>query len=350
MRAVKLDRVDPDLLCRIVCDAQKGFNLRQAPRPHRAWRLDNPYSTVLCIALEQDSWNTRVFVKQAKSSAVHLPDLRAQLRVEYDVLCRQAQSPLGLSAAAISPLAYYDDLPALVTKGADGPTLRQIYARDARVWSMPRARMELVQRVGIAGQWLARFQEHSAQAPRPFPIDELLRYLTRRLRRLQETSRGRRDREWCDRLERAAMLLAEECGEQVSICGRHNDYASHNMIAGLDGSLRILDFQAYDSSVAAYDACNFWLELEWLKLDPSYAGGLLRQLQQTFLEAYGKTSPDQPAFQLARLRYTVNRLLNELDRQRLTQRLSLRRLRSVRRAEQWLAGLSEPATPATCSP
>lgn len=79
-----------------------------------------------------------------------------------------------------------------------------------------------------------------------------------------------------------------------------------------------------------------------LKLDPTHSAELLAQMQQAFLSAYGRIEPGQPAFELARVRYTVNRLLNELERGRGLQRFSLRRLRSARASTAWLRQFAAP--------
>jgi Ser/Thr protein kinase RdoA (MazF antagonist) len=336
MKRVDPAIVDPALVARIADAAATGAGPPARAHLRDAWRIDNPYSTVWCLRLAVGDWTQRYFVKQPKRPDIDGPALRPQLQREYAMLLAlHERAPSGAVAAAVQPLALFADVPALVTLAAEGPTLRQRYARDARRWSSHTAQQRLCALAALAGRWLAGFQDQTAAGSAPYPIDELLAYLDVRMQRLAARLPGHDATALTSGLkaaarQRAARLPATRLGR------RHNDFAGHNLIVVRGEGLRVLDFAACDTGPASFDPCNFWFELELLKLDPSYSAELLMKLQQAFLAGYGRISPGDAEFELARLRYTLNRLLNELDPVPVLGRLSWRRRRTVTQATQWL--------------
>ena len=329
--------VDPELVARIAASAADQSALTRPPSLCGAWRIDNPYSTVWCLRLCADGWSRRYFVKQSRVRRVDSSGLARQFQREHAMLSRLENARLPCDAArAVTPLAFYPDIPALATVAAEGTTLRRAYARDARRWSAAEGGRRLCRLAELAGAWLAAFQDHTLAGIAAFPADELLHYLRVRLERLK--SRGTPlMQQALDALEDGVRRRASRLdGGGVTLCARHNDFASHNLIVVDGPGLRVLDFQACDTGAAAFDPCNFWLELELLKLDPSYSAPLLAKMQHAFLAGYGRIQPDDPAFELARLRYTVNRLLNELGDPRRLRRLSWRWRRTVGSTTSWL--------------
>jgi hypothetical protein len=342
VRWFDVSQVDVGLAQRIAAEAARHHGLVAAPGLDAAWRIDNPYSTVWCLRFSAPSWTCRYFAKLAKGPHVNRDALRAQLVTEYEVLCRLARSSTNTAdAASVEALAWFPDLPAIVTIEAPGLTLRQLYARRARRVGAAAGRADLLQRVCRAGEWLRRFQDSTAQGKGAFPIDSLVSYCNTRLQRLVQRHPGTFSPQDADRIVlRMKALAATLPAEGVALCGRHNDFASHNLIALAAGGIRVLDFQSYDEGPSAFDPCNFWYELELLKLDPSYSADLLSEMQRSFLQAYGRIEPDAPSFRLARIRYGINRLFNELDAGHGLHRWSLRRWRCIRETRTWLTAVA----------
>jgi hypothetical protein len=335
---IALGTVEPALASRIAVDAALRFGLAQPPALVAAWRIDNPYSTVLCLQFACDGWSRRFFAKLAKSPQVNRAALCQLLQTEFNVLQRlDAPHATTSGHGTVMPLALYADIPSVVTVEARGMTLRKVYARQARLFSGSTSRRSLLNLARLAGEWLGAFQAQTDVGQGDFPVDDLLKYCQKRLERLAQHHAGTLSDEQVERLNTRTRALALSLApDSVRITGRHNDFASHNIIARHDGGIRVLDFQSFDHGPEAFDACNFWFELEFLKFDPTYSAELLAQMQRSFLQAYGRIDPLRADFQLARLRYAVNRLLNELDAGQGLQRLSLRRWRSVRGTRAWL--------------
>ncbi len=338
MIPIVLATVEPSLASRIAVDAASRFGLNQPPALVAAWRIDNPYSTVLCLQFARGGWSRRFFAKLAKSPQVDKAALFSQLQTEFTILQRlEAFHATTAGHGTVVPLALYADVPSVVTVEAQGMTLRKVYAKQARFFAGSNSRRSLLDLAELAGKWLGTFQAKTIVGQGDFPVEDLLQYCQKRLERLSKHHADTLSHEQVARLNTRTRALARSLAPgSVRITGRHNDFASHNIIAQLDGGIRVLDFQSFDHGPEVFDACNFWFELEFLKFDPTYSAGLLAQMQESFLQAYGRIDPVRVDFQLARLRYAVNRLLNELDADQGLQRLSLRRRRSVRGTRAWL--------------
>lgn len=340
MKAVPMAAVPPDLLRRIRIDAAAHFKLIMEPVATAAWRIQTPYSRVLCIQLASAGWQQRVFAKLPRNALDPSSLLPAMMGKEFEILRALAApdlSPAG--AGTVEPLAHYADIPSLVTVEAPGVTLSKEYNHHARVISSGRARAALAQRVALCGQWLRYFHERTAAGVSGFDLEELVTYLQIRLNRLRQVTPPVLTAQEADGLLQAATRIARAIADDsLKVAGRHNDFASHNIIAGRDGGIRVLDFTMFDHGGHAFDVCNFWFELEMLKCDPGYSRELLSNLQATFLRSYGDMSPDvdAPDFLLARLRYTLNRLLNVLDNRRLVRWISPNWHRTLQVTKQWL--------------
>lgn len=338
MKAIDSNEVEAGLVARVARDAARRFGLDGPPQLSAAWRIVNPYSIVLCLEYRRNDWRQRFFAKLARNPLTPKDQLGALLQVEFDVLRRLQPLTGGTRpVGTVEPLGLYLDIPSLVTVEARGLTLRKAYARRARWWSGRQASASLVDLATQCGVWLASFHDQTAQGPGRFDVDELIGYCQVRLDRLGTSHPGLLTVDQIDAIRGAAQALSRRLpADGVRICGRHNDFASHNIIAVGDGGLSVLDFMSFDRGPEAFDACNFWFELELLKFDRSYRTALLAQMQQAFLRGYGRIDPDRADFRLARLRYTINRLLNELSGDRGLHRLSLRRRQCIHGARQWL--------------
>lgn len=347
MKSISLAAIPTELLNRIRSDAVGHFRLVSEPVASAAWQILNPYSKVLCIRLTSDEWSKRVFVKLPlkpidPARLAHATKLEnSSVRKEFEAL--RALAPIaapatsGAGACTVTPLAYYADLLALVTIEAEGRTLRAEYSRQTRLVSLPGARQSVVDRVALCGDWLRLFHASTSQGFGGFDLDELLAYNKTRLARLRKHAPAVISVDDEVGIVRAATKLAQSIpGRSLRISGRHNDFASHNIIACSGGGIRVLDFTMFDNGGNGFDVCNFWFELEMLKCDPSYSWQLLSRLQAVFLERYGGMDPDAPEFVLARLRYSINRLLNSVTDERPSRHISPHWRLTVRRIRSWL--------------
>ena len=348
MKAISVQSLPIDLLARIQRDTQTHFGLAKPPNATAAWQIVNPYSLVLCIQWSADDWRQRVFVKlplglvdPVDAAKYSQPEHSTVLR-EFNVL--RMLAPLrvsngrGLVAGSVVPLANYIDLFALATVDAGGTTLRRNYTRHARRWALSSDREALLARVDLCGLWLRQFHVSTAQGHDGFHIDELQAYCRTRLEKMHRSYPSALSQTQAEHLMTAAARVAARIpSDSLRVSGRHNDFASHNIIARPDGGISVLDFTMYDHGANAFDVCNFWFELEMLKCDPTYSRSLLSDAQSLFLASYGAMTVDSPDFILARLRYAINRLLNALGEAKSRTGYSLHRHLTIRAIRTWLS-------------
>lgn len=347
MTPVPVQSLPGELARRIQRDVQAHFHLAELPTAGAVWQIVNPYSLVLCILWSAGDWSQRVFVKlplgpvdPVAAAKYSQPEHSTVLR-EFNVLSMLAPlrvaNARGSVAGTVVPLANYIDLFALVTVDAGGTTLRRTYTRHARRWALPRDREALLARVDLCGCWLRQFHASTAQGHDGFKVDELQAYCLTRLEKMHRSYPSALSQTQAEHLMTAAARVAARIpSDSLRISGRHNDFASHNIIARPDGGISVLDFTMYDHGANAFDVCNFWFELEMLKWDPTYSRSLLSDAQRLFLASYGEMTADSPDFILARLRYAINRLLNALGEAKSQSGYSLHRHLSVRSIRGWL--------------
>jgi aminoglycoside phosphotransferase (APT) family kinase protein len=350
LKPVPVESLPVDLVRRIQRDTRSHFQLAELPVATAAWQILNPYSLVLCIQWSNRDWSQRVFVKlplgpvdPVAAAKYSQPEHSTVLR-EFNVLSMLAPLRVanvrGLVAGTVVPLANYIDLFALVTVDAGGTTLRRTYTRHARRWALPRDRGALLEQVELCGRWLSEFHASTAQGHDGFHLDELQAYCRTRLEKMHRLYPAVLSTTQAELLMTAAARVAARIPpDSLRISGRHNDFASHNIIARPDGGISVLDFTMYDHGANAFDVCNFWFELEMLQWDPTYSRSLLSDAQRLFLASYGGMTADSPDFILARLRYAINRLLNALGEAKSQSGYSLHRHLSVRSIRGWLDAL-----------
>lgn len=275
--------------------------------------IRNPYSDVYRVGVRIRAQAACVYVKVPHHTPANQTTLTARLQTEFTVMRELADRWRGDRRFGVAdPIAFYPEIPAVLTLAATGRPLRERYRTTARRVGMPFARAELLQCASGCGEWLREFQAATCKGVAPFDIDELLSYCDVRIRLLLEDTRSGFSSSLASRLITKAQTVAKtSLRDGTPVTGRHNDFASHNLISA-GGTVRVIDFSMFDYGAAAYDPCNFWLELEMLKYDWTYSRSFLTQLQDRFLGAYGNIQAHDPAFALARIRYSLNRLLTAL--------------------------------------
>lgn len=312
---MRLQTAIPQALVQALCnDVALALGFDSEPSLVVKKTIENPYSRVHVVDVTVNQFCTRLYVKIPHSSVHDDSVLRERLSVEYQIMQTMCESS-GRSAdyGVATPLGYYPEFPAFATFEAGRKTLRMYYRTRARVLTLVPFRKVLVQSVEHCGRWLCEFQDRTRKDAAPFDVKELVVYCDVRIRRLLRQNRIRFDEKLAAGIEGAIRKHATGIrAVENRIVGRHNDFASHNLLAD-QARIRVIDFSMFDYGSAAYDPCNFWLELEMLKLDPTYSRSFLGSLQETFLVEYGQITPEMPAFMLARCRYTLNRLVSALE-------------------------------------
>lgn len=314
MPAATMDsRFPPELLPMLQRDTMARLGLPALPAMRVRKTFINPYSAVHVLEFNGLTGKQRLFVKQPKSPTRGHPKLQARLLAEFQIMDRvhDLRGDEGRFCVA-KPIGVYPDYPAIATLDAGNKTLRSRYANLARRWVPPRMRVDLLEQVQQCGLWLRAFQSRTSDGRGPFDTEGMIQYLLPRLQKLQ--SMKVLDVALAEGIVHTIRRLSQRHDAQDHpLVGRHNDFASHNILA--EGErVCIIDFSMYDSGSFAHDPVNFWLELELLKLDPTYDAVFLTGLQNTFLSAFGQIETTHTAFVLARCQYTVTRLLTTATR------------------------------------
>lgn len=322
-------------------DAVSMFGLPAVPTIVLRKTIRNPYSQVHVADITQNQFHRRVYVKIPHSEIHGMTLLKERLISEYEIMQKLRDHDSNRKGYGVAiPFGFYPEYPAYATLEAARDTLRMHYHARARVLVPSFLRSSVMEEVSNCGKWLREFQENTLKGPAPFDVRELATYSDVRLQRLLRQNQI----EFSSGLAEGVLQAIHDLGSRIDpgenrISGRHNDFASHNILAEA-GRVWVIDFSMFDYGSSAYDSCNFWFDLEMLKLDPTYSGQFLSDLQARFLVSYGLMTPESPAFNLARCRYTLNRLVTSLDGSKGWQPGSLYRRNVVRVSLKWLQSLA----------
>lgn len=319
---------------RLIADAPAVLGFHGSAEIRQVSGQTNPYSDVFRAELACGRDRALVFIKLPRRGQGNEAILDARLAAEHRIL-GQLFARFGDAGptGVVRPFAYYPELLAIVTVAAEGDTLRRHVSRHARRVPFSRSG-RLTESVELCGAWLREFHDATRQGAARFDVAELLEYCEVRL--IMLTGRTAFGGHLSDRLlQRIRTNAAAVAAKDNIVAGRHNDFAGHNIIVG-DKGIRVLDFSMFDYGSTCFDVCNFWNELEMLRLDPTYSPRLIGALQEAFLKSYGAMSPAHPLFALVRCRYVLNRLLTVLDQHGGGPFSILDRRRIAHRCRSWL--------------
>lgn len=311
-----MSAIADDLARRLMHGAGAFFDLDEDPRIGRVESRVHPYSRIFRIELAWQDLSRWIYLKMPPGNPANQDVLAQRLATEFRVLDELWRrfgdgGPLGV----VRPFGLYPHHLAIATVEATGTNLRHLLGRRARRLTRSSGRAALARHVEQCGAWLREFQAITAQPTGRFDDREMQEYCKVRLALLA----ARHPALFGDELPRDILARLREIGEapaarDTRTSGRHNDFTAHNIVA-LGSGIRVLDFSMFDHGTVALDACNFWIDLETLKADPTYSARFLTELQQRFLGAYGIVTTTDPLFAAARCRYSLNRLLTILDAQ-----------------------------------
>lgn len=302
-----------DLIACIQWDAAQLLETPEATVVKHVKTLHNPYSETYLLEVKNQHSRLRIYVKIPHASATGANIAQKRLRTEFNIMQALHQGSKAanhdLFADVAEPLGYYPEYTALATVEAGAHTLRQHYRSTARlIYSRP-SRELLLAEVKNAGIWLQKFQQNTFRGTGAFDAEQLIAYIKIRLALLVKI----KNINFSPLLANSVIAQIDKLAKKIDpathpIAGRHNDFASHNIIAN-QGKIRIIDFSMYDTGSTAYDPTYFWMDLEMLKSDPSYCSRFLSELQAVFLTHHGGIDSHSVAFQLVRCQYSINRIL-----------------------------------------
>lgn len=314
-------KLSADLIERLRNDVARLLALNGMPSLVYGRAIHNPYSDVHILCVEYQQLKRRIYVKIPHTEKLEIQLAQSRLAAEFSImqlLCAEANGSEGQHRyGTVTPIGYYPDYPAIATFEGASQTLRQHYRSAARLFYNGRSRAFLLDEVKSCGLWLRDFQQKTFQRFDAFDTEKLVAYLEVRLDLLVKKS-----------VAGFTQALAQKIIDQVrnhsariapkvhKITGRHQDFASHNILSER-GRIWVVDFSMYDTDSSAFDPAYFWLDLEMLRFDFSYSNQFIQKLQEIFLDSYGLISTEDPAFQLVRCQYSINRILTLHSKQGL---------------------------------
>lgn len=306
------DLIPSCLMEQLQRDVVQSLGLKYIPTVSYAKILRNTYSDVHIVHIDPKHLNLHVYVKIPHANPSSIPIVQERLATEFKIM-QQLHNHASTRTNALfchvaKPLGYYPDHLAIATFKASSQTLRQHYRSAARLIYNNHSRDMLVKEVENCGLWLKTFQQCTACGTGAFDDKKLISYLKTRLQELTEKSNLYFSQSLAEKIIAQITHLSHSIDPQThKISGRHNDFASHNILTD-KGKIWVIDFSMYDTESSTYDPAYFWLELEMLKLDPSYSRQFLDFLQNVFIESYGSISTESHSFNLVRCQYSINRI------------------------------------------
>jgi hypothetical protein len=349
VQAIEVQSLPEGLAERLAADASRVFSLQGTPRVARSWHERNAYSDVYRVQLSWGSEARFAFVKIPIKRPVNERLLDSRLAAEHAIISELSARFAGdRQLGAVRPFGYYPEQLAIATVEIPGDTLRQRLSRYARrLLLSTRNRERLHTYARLCGLWLRRFHEVTSRGVARFDADDLVDYCRARLALIDGKTPMPLGPQVSTRiLARIREVAGSAAATDNPVAGRHNDFASHNIIVDDRPGICVLDFSMFDHGSTYFDVCNFWYELDTLKSDPTYSPTTLSGLQGEFLGAYGSIVPTHPLFMLVRCRYTLNRLLTTLNLAPAGRLSALYRQRLAVVCRHWLIDFAADRAPA----
>jgi hypothetical protein len=330
-----------ELLALVSRDYSEALELSPQAELRIIKTIKNPYSIVYLLEPTRKTIGPRVYVKIPFSDFQGKEILTNRLVAEFEIL-QTINNDLEHDAniGVAKPIGIYKIYPALATLDAGKVTLRKQYNSGARLIASSASKKKLNNTAEIAGTWLRKFQEITKKTISPFQTEELAIYCDVRIQKLKIEHNEYITHDALDRVLTGIHNLATNTSEINYVAGRHNDFASHNIVLD-ENKLNVIDFSMFDYGPTSYDPCNFWLDLEALKLDSTYSTSQLNKMQEIFLASYGSISPDSAFFNLARCRYTLNRIVTYKRYANGWSPSAFYRRRVIKSCSDWLANFAE---------
>jgi hypothetical protein len=305
-------------------------------------RIRRPSSEVIKVELRQhNSEPTHVVVKFFKPKRVSVDAikiLKEKVRNDFEVTRRFFEAFKDYAHySTAEPIMCLPEMLALVMKESRGRNLRDLIAKNARLYPNKATVHKLVEQSYRCGEWLRIFQgltEESIQDRLSLP--DLIEDIDRRLRRLEDgegLNRGWRSR-ILRYLEKQATLVKES---DLGLCGVHADFSPSNVLVN-DHEVIVLDFTMYRIGSVYHDLTYFHRYFENFLHKPIFRPGTITALQDSFLNGYDKmVSPASPIFRLFKMRHVICHLIGivKLSGSAMHERLFSRRV--ARRYRKWLA-------------
>ncbi len=248
-----------------------------------------PFSHLAWVRFRMEDGARVAVLKTPLGSANPSPEIRdksnAQLDAQFRILCDLTQRFLPYPGfGVIRPIAFFADLPVLVTEAAPGESVHALVARKAR-WKPPAPSLAGLNRAcSEAGRWLAVFQSLWPRGRR-ISLPSLFDYVALRVRLIAENDAAMDAalrKRVLDRFEGASRTASDADLEAIEV---HGDFAPGNVLIA-EGAAIVLDFNGLRVDSIFYDATRFLHQIRLFQYKPWYRPGTIGALRRAFLEGY----------------------------------------------------------------
>ena len=274
---------------------------------------ERPYSYILRVAAFRpavDSSAGHVFVKVFKPKPdLSDADMRQRVSHDFDVTTKvRAAMSTYADLGAVTPLACYPDLLAIVTEETAGETLLAYLDAHAR-WHPPSPRLgELASTMARAGRWVRAFQRIDP-GNAVVRVEALRDYVDIRLQRLvahQPAGLSAVDAaRILDHIDDLGTQVKSDALREVTI---HADLAPGNILVA-SGRIVVLDLAMMRRGVRLHDLARLWMQLDLLTAKPAFRTGTIRAMQDALLQGFEPgLTVDDPLFRLVSVLHRINHL------------------------------------------
>jgi serine/threonine protein kinase len=210
----------------------------------------------------------------------------------------------------VKPLFILADQSMLVTKEVAGEDLHQLLVDFDWLFASRKNFQQLRHQIHNAGAWLHYFHSIQPRGDEIYSIDDLVEYLDVRLKILTEENKRHFPKIYQKKIHQYIQKhrrLVSEMELEVNLS--HSDFNPGNIIVNGD-SVTVLDFGKVRKESFLLDASRFYHQLYLMTFKPNIRQKMIRKLQMTLLEGFGKPGADQlTIFKFLLIRHTLTHLV-----------------------------------------
>jgi hypothetical protein len=274
---------------------------------------ERPFSHIAHCRLKGEEGEKKVYVKMYKDHRLgKKKDYTQRVLREFDVTSYwyeefKKQERMGTTR----PLLVFPDTGTIITEESPGKSLINVLSH-ARYFPAPGRVKKLKFVMKRTGEWLRQFQSIAGILQTNYKVDDLIADIDLRLRRLVDYKGLRFDNhkrhEILGYLHKYSRHLTEE---ERAMTYLHQDFTLSNILVN-DRDIVVLDFSKINVGSVYYDASRMFHQLELLRFQPGYPKPMIRELQISFLEGYGKPQaidPDSKLFRMFLVRHSITQII-----------------------------------------
>lgn len=251
-------------------------------------------STTVRLQLVTEYSRRIVWIKLPHIKPDNADFVRDRMHAEFRIL-RELDNHFSDRAglAVVTPIAVLAEPVGLVTEETPGETFQKVLVKGVRLPASTWRRSRIFALSHRCGQWLRAFHEITRNETIEAKWDETLVYCEQRLSLLVTSPYAKFDHKITERIRNKIVENIEKMRRMPNaVCGRHNDFAGHNIIVTGPTAISVLDFSMFDYDSPAFDYYSFIHKIDALRYDPLITDAVREKVVTSFKEGYGDISED----------------------------------------------------------